>query len=886
MKPPITESWGKLKREADGTVLEWHPLRHHCCDVAACFQSIIKQKAIRSRLACLADIDEIDDKMIECLLVFAFLHDFGKCNRCFQERQNSSRKNAVFSGHVREGLSIFRTRGAIEGRVSKIFKPLLSLGLDQSLVNIFCSSVCHHGKPFKLDNIDPLLSHCWNSDEMIDPINSLSNLIDYCKSLFPMTFQRNGLLLPKTQEFYHAFNGILTLSDWLGSNSNVFPYSESTEEDRWEFACSRAEFIVKATGISADVGRRFLAGKTVSFNLVSTFEPRPMQRLIETIDISRSGSIVILEAETGSGKTEAALLYFFRLFTAGAVDGIYFALPTRTSAVQIWERVKRIIASVFEDSGYPPEVTLAVPGYLDPKDQPGHFHLDELCEDNSYERLRHWASESPKKYLAGVIVIGTIDQILLSGLQIPHTHLRAGTLLRHLLVVDEVHASDAYMNSILLEVVRRQIRSGSHVLLMSATLGIATKQMMVAAGTMGISTPSIEQATNESYPLITVGSKSGIAKYHPPISKSIQVKTIEVSLTKTIADPQKISEIALSAALKGAKVLVIRNTVKDCIKTQRSLETLSKISNSMSCLFCLKGVPAPHHSRFARIDRIHLDKALEQYLGHNSKNSPVIAIATQTVQQSLDIDSDFLITDICPSDVLLQRFGRLHRHDRPSRPSEFEKPQAMVLVPTDRNLHSFINRAGPASGSAKSPHGLGTVYEDLRIIDATWRQLEKNRFLNIPDDCRKLVERSTHPEILAQYSVKNADEWKLHEAFIRGNMITKKGTAIQNCIDWRKAFSDFDFSSDVEVRISSRLGLRDRIVTFKNAIQGPFDYAIESISIPGSLIQNSNGNDEIVEAKQLDSGFTFDYSGHSFTYDRYGLVLNQNQETKELLDYE
>src|SRR5699024_7056633 len=153
---------------------------------------------------------------------------------------------------------------------------------------------------------------------------------------------------------------------------------------------------------------------------------------------------------------------------------------------------------------------------------------------------------------------------------------------------------------------------------------------------------------------------------------------------------------------------------------------------------------APHHSRFAPDDRQRLDREIEHHFGKNTDKEAVIAVATQTVEQSLDIDADLLITDLCPMDVLLQRIGRLHRHDR-KRPDGFKTARCTVLTPEERDLGQAIHRDGKGS---KGKHGLGTVYQDLRVLEATWRILEDEGVdsWQIPKDNRELVERATHPE--------------------------------------------------------------------------------------------------------------------------------------------
>ena len=179
--------------------------------------------------------------------------------------------------------------------------------------------------------------------------------------------------------------------------------------------------------------------------------------------------------------------------------------------------------------------------------------------------------------------------------------------------------------------------------------------------------------------------------------------------------PDKIAALAIDAAKLGAKVLVIRNTVPTAIATLMAIE---EGIPDKAWLFTVNGIPTLHHSRFSRQDRPVMDKAVEAQLGRNRPVGACIAVGTQTLEQSLDIDADVLITDLCPMDVLLQRVGRLHRHRRPDteRPVKFQSAQAWVLTTARHDLEPLL---------AKSKHGLGMfhngggVYTDLRVLEAT-----------------------------------------------------------------------------------------------------------------------------------------------------------------------
>src|SRR6185437_3454412 len=117
-------------------------------------------------------------------------------------------------------------------------------------------------------------------------------------------------------------------------------------------------------------------------------------------------------------------------------------------------------------------------------------------------------------------------------------------------------------------------------------------------------------------------------------------------------------------------------------------------------------------------------------IGRDRPNGGLVVIGTQTLEQSLDLDADLLITDLCPVDVLLQRIGRLHRHAERVRPAGSREARTLILTPSDRELGALIRKGGEARGR----HGFGSVFDDLRILEATWREVERRRTWRIPED--------------------------------------------------------------------------------------------------------------------------------------------------------
>jgi len=620
------------------------------------------------------------------------------------------------------------------------------------------------------------------------------------------------------------------------------------------------------------------------------FSPRPVQARILDLPRPTTGSVVVMEAATGAGKTEAALAHWLRLVHAGQVDGLYFALPTRAAARQIYHRVVQAVEQAFPDPNRRPPVVSALPGYLavdavEGVPLPGFQVLWPDGETRETRKAgaprdfshRGWAAEHPKRYFAGAVVVGTVDQALLSALQVSHAHLRATALLRHLLVVDEVHASDAYMTRILEEVLARHREAGGHALLMSATLGCAARVRFLARRrSRTAQPPSLAEALATPYPALWVQPEGAEVQLLAVEGADAQ-KQVRWQTLAEIEAPEAIAARALEAARQGARALVIRNTVAGCQKVQASLEEQAAAGGDEALLFrCAAAgsaaVPAPHHSRFAKVDREELDDALEAAYGKSRPQGGLVVVATQTAEQSLDIDADFLITDLAPIDVLLQRLGRLHRHAHP-RPPGYEVARALVLVPAEE-LGSFIQ---PDDGKAYGPAGLGTVYDDLEVLEATRRLLVGNPEVEIPRDNRRLVEAGIHPEVLAALEEELGAPWPKHRQAILGRELADGQIARLNGIDRTLPFGDPNSlfpGRDQQRKIPTRLGLDDRIVHFPQPPPGPFGQPIAELRIPGHLVEKAPPRAEDEEAQavtEIPGGFEFRFGRWSFRYTRLGL---------------
>jgi len=848
----------------EGRVLQWHPLLHHCADVAACAEAILQTTLLRKRLARIGATDHLSPAQVARLSALALLHDVGKYAIGFQNKSQPGRTPVC--GHLHEVLALLFEPGHPETALAWEALGLEEIfGWGDDMGALIAATVSHHGRPVRADGF---FSPCWTPTPSLDPFAGMAELSAHSRRWFPEAWAADSDPVPTNPEFQHAWSGLVNLADWIGSDSRrFFRFSRDAGEDRMRFARETAGSAVREIGLATNAFRENLGVEAIGYSaLIGSNTPRPAQARMLEVTGDAQGSLTVLEAETGSGKTEAALLHFLRLYQGGHVDGLYFALPLRAAAVQIHDRVRRAVAATFPSAARPP-VVLAVPGYRRVDEVDGvplaSFETYWPEDDESRMRYRGWAAENPKRFLAGAVVVGTVDQVLLSSLVVRHAHLRATSLLRHLLVVDEVHASDVYMGRLLEDVLRRHLGAGGHALVMSATLGSSLRSRLLRCLPSGprVEPPGLQEAMNSPYPLISVASRRGRSEL--AVDPSKDQKRIELDLVPILDRPDEVAERALEAAREGARVLIVRNTVRGCQEVQIALEDLAGSDDEL--LFRCSGRRAPHHSRYAKGDRALLDQAIEAAFGRTREAGGLIAVATQTVEQSLDLDADFMLTDLCPMDVLLQRIGRLHRHDR-SRPARFASARVVLFVPTEPELTTFIG----ANGEGQGRHGLGRVYRDLRTVQATWDLLRDEAELSIPADNRRAVELCTHPETLESLVAKRGEAWELHQRQVHGVRAADQGIATLNLVSWDQPFGDLEFPRDRQA--PTRLGENDRLAQFEPAVDGPFDQPFSEVTIPWWLAADAPADLAEAQDVEVENGVvTFSYGPRRFAYDRLGL---------------
>lgn len=869
-----SQAFGKLEFDAEGKIQGRHLLIDHMIDVAACFCRLSRCQSIRRALERCAG-RRLTEQDIARLAVLAFLHDVGKANSGFQAKRWKTKPPPGWpapAGHTNEALCI-----ADDEALLSLLPVVEMSSWGSACSSLWRASISHHGQPIKdPTQVDPRIWRPVISAGGIayDPRATLGQIGLGAKDWFGLAFE-TGPELPDRPEFAHLFAGLVQFADWLGSDSNFFPFAVRNETV-WQ----QADRAIRSIGMDVDEHRRVfqqLPDFATVFKLPSA---RPIQAKMAEAGL---GALLILESETGSGKTEAALWRFAHLFQAGHVDSLYFALPTRVAATQLYNRALQFADQLWLGRGQDaPLVVRALAGYASADGHEikcklpnfGVLWADDPDECNAHKR---WAAESSKRYLAAPLAVGTIDQALLSALQVRHAHMRHALLCRSLLVVDEVHASDAYMSTLLAHLLKAHLNAGGHALLLSATLGVSARHRYQKLLSPNVAMPSLAGAIATPYPALSDGATTHA------LPDSGRSKQVHWHVKDWIDSPDEVAARAIDAARQGAKVLVIRNTVPAALDTFRAIEQLALESGLQDALFQLNNVRTVHHSRYSREDRPRLDQAVEEQIGKRRAKPlhPCIVVGTQTLEQSLDIDADLLITDLCPMDVLLQRVGRLHRHDRPpeERPGACQSAQAVVLVPHGHTLDACLQKSRYGLGRF---HNGGGIYTDLRILEATRRLISDTASHQIPQDNRALVEQATHPDVMHALEDELGDAWRAHGQAVDGEFHAEKVQANLNVLPFNKHFIEVDdngYELDAlrfpgkDQQISSRLGAGDYLLTFDPPQPGPFGNVIHLLPMRHHMWPKGASPDEqpVVQSAIPGEGFTFTLAQNTYRYSRLGL---------------
>ena len=857
---PYYKYWGKAGGQVDGQPRQYHLLPYHCLDVAAVGWFLLDTRKTLCRR--LAQRLGVPSEWLRTFFSFCLaIHDIGKFARAFQGLAPNL-SSLLVTANPRTTYDSKRARHDTLGFFfwQEILKPRLCerLGLDNLTMKRLDGWLeivtGHHGMP-------PRRSGLLFRDFVLQEDEEAAWLfVEDLFTIFPgLDFSplRDKSSSKRLKAVSWQLAGVAVLADWMGSNQEYFKYCPAPKDlsAYWEEQAQPAAARIVMSMPGQPETSRFSGIKSL-FSFIE--QPTPLQEYAVATPIHSGPQLFILEDVTGAGKTEAALVLTQRLMAEGLADGLYLALPTMATANAMYSRLCKVYKKLFS-GGTRPSLVLAH-GARDlseafrqsvflpePAGEEGNYDEDNHGEDAELSASAYcnaWLADNRKKALLADVGVGTIDQALLAVLPARHQSLRLLGLDRKVLLVDEVHAYDCYMQKLLDALLEAHARQGGTVILLSATLPQAMREQLVKAFQCGLGCePPLLQDT--SYPLATFCSSDGAEETHIGTREEVK-RRVAVSSLDTEDD---CLDVIRQAVADGKCVCWIRNTVRAARESHSLLADCEWLGNNNLHLF---------HSRFAMVNRQRIEADVVRRFGPDSgheERAGQVLVATQVVEQSLDLDFDLLITDLAPIDLVVQRAGRLCRHVRDKQGNRLREegdkdqrgePRLYLLTPDPK----AFDGEGWLGRLKQQQKGTMSVYQHLGRLWLTAKILlnDQEGGFAMPGDARTLIEGVYSQE--AEDSVPEAIMESSWEAETRD--MSQRSMADLNTLNLAKGYTRSSGDWDEEVRIPTRLSEVESVpvvlvVPGKAGLlpyargEGRYEWSLSTVKVPEWEWQEAKG---------------------------------------------
>ena len=770
----------------------------------------------------LSDVEDKDELLLNLCRFLGYVHDLGKATAIFQVKKS-------FNGDYELDSLI------IEKLINTGFKDIDKFALakreniahnisSQHLLTTYGVNLCvanilgaHHGRPISEKESEACLSFASslyqedniNSDIAIFWQNLQKNIFD--KALLECGFSNPKDLPLISQPGQVILSGLLIMADWISSNEDFFPLIPL---DQYEGNSDRVEVgFTKWLDERADVWTPHPYFDEIYHGRFPFIEkPKDAQKKIsEAISNTDEPGIFIIEAPMGMGKTETALIAVEDLAQKTNRTGMFFGLPTQATSNGIFSRVRDWLDHMKGEKSL-----RLIHGKAQLNDEFSKLPKSRNIHGEDGVGVNEWFA-GRKVSILDDFTVGTVDQILLAALKQKHLMLRHLGLSNKVVVIDEVHAYDAYMSVFLYRALRWMGAYRVPVVILSATLPIPKRnaileEYMIGAGLGYSRLPKPEGfETNEAYPLLTYNDGANIKQF----ADFKKEAGIDYQIIKKSKDESEdLVGLIKENTPKGGIVGVIVNTVRKAQDFAR--QCIEAFGEDRVELL---------HSSFIATDRYKKEKNLIDTIGKNGNRPDFkIVIGTQVIEQSLDIDFDILITDLAPMDLILQRMGRLHRHEETKRPENLKNPKVYVLN----------------CGGYDFDKGSSFVYSPYILFRTEYYLPEK---INLPNDISHLVQ--------LVYSGGDLDLEEIYkekyEGYKKANkkiISDKKGKAN----DYRIDIPEIDYI-DTEFNIHELFNNSERIVE------------LSDIKALGK-VRDSSDSVEVIALKSCEGGYEFfDKSG-------------------------
>jgi CRISPR-associated endonuclease/helicase Cas3 len=693
---PVFRLWAKRD--------PYKSLAGHMLDVGAVAWELLRDSdfsPLARQLSCWLHCSE--DNAVRVAAYLAAMHDCGKCHPSFQMRGASPELHAMLQKVA--DCSNFPAEGFRHERYTKlVLKRILkrrAVFSGETIARMAEIDALHHqGKRGKTVRELPDAwagTAAWQSMQ-----NELEKLI--WDVLEPAEAEISA---PNTDAVCMTLLGITILSDWIASGP-FFAEGDLEEKDGTQYfrrTRLRAEEFLKSSGY-CESGVTNVVSFSDLWPKIPRESMRPLQQSVETFfkgTPEEKPLAMLLEAPMGEGKTEAGLYAAFRLAEMWGKTGFYIGLPTAATSNQMFGRVNTMLRLHGAEAA---RLLHASAWLVDQNAEGGEIHTQDE------QIARAWTMPLRRGLLAPAAV-GTIDQAMMAALSIRYGVLRLTGLQSKVLILDEIHAYDAYMSSIILKLLEWCRALQIPVVMLSATLPSEKKQEILKV--YGSDCPE-----EKAYPAITAAYDGGCARI-TAVPGTYQKAIVKLRAIPALGQTEQIAKRALRETDSGGCLCVLVNTVKEAQKVYRAL----KQAAPDSCRLLL------FHARFGAARRDELEKTCVSLFGKDKDRRPAraILVATQVAEQSLDLDFDRMITELAPIDLLLQRMGRMHRHRDTKRPESMREPVLEVLVP-----------AADASDDLRRRYGsTGAVYAEI-LLKKTEELLERKEKMQLPEDIAPAVE--------------------------------------------------------------------------------------------------------------------------------------------------
>lgn len=697
--------WAKLDKSQEHR----HALLYHLIDVAQTGIALWENlgESLQNHISSLLNLDPQSAGRL--IAFWLGLHDLGKASPAFQRKHLPS-----ITILEEAGLSFPRTSSPSSASHATISAWALErlLPSETHLPPRFAKKLAralggHHGiwpTPSQLEIPD--LKSTDTGDESWGAVRK-ELLFALQSTIEPPDWQGVQLSQEEENALLTLLSGLTSVADWIGSMEDSFPYIKETldAEEYAHRAAHQAHAALHRLGWLSWQAR----GETIPFAQMFFFDhPNEVQlQVIEQSQLIKPPALVILEAPTGIGKTEAALFLADTWLQQERGRGLYLAMPTMATSNQMFTRVMR-----FLQNRYPEDLINLhlVHGQARWSKEMQEIHLEAVGEDEHGAIAALTWFLPRKRSLLAPFAVGTVDQALMSVMQTKHFFVRLFGLSHKVVIFDEVHAYDTYMSSLFQRLLSWLSQIGSSVIILSATLPDCTRRELIIAYQGKDQTPS--QAMDASYPRLTWANKETVNTLPLPSPPSRRIE-----LQWIFREPEAILAHLTELLKDGGCAVVICNTVSRAQAIYRALKDAHLVPEQDLLLF---------HARYPFAWRDGIERnVLERFGKDGQRPQRSILVATQVVEQSLDLDFDLMLSDLAPVDLLLQRAGRLHRHSR-NRPNKLRHPHLLLTRPKlVEDLPNFESDR--------------YVYEEYFLL-ATYGLLIGRSQIELPSDTKSLIE--------------------------------------------------------------------------------------------------------------------------------------------------